>query len=231
MVVVIDTVSATPLPPPPSGEGQSAGCAVAAEAGLDPGPRPQYPRLCRHPQDRQGKRPRHRLRGSRLPQYRRVLGQEARHLHDHGGHLHPGLRLLQRQDLECPQRSDAVGAGARRRSHVQARSCPYRHHPPWIATICADGGAAHSRGPLRAIPRALPDHDHRDLRRRISCAQGRRAPEAVVAAEARTCSTTISKPCSVALSDGAAGPGALATFHSIRLLQRVKRKSIPPSSH
>ena len=50
----------------------------------DPRPRAEQPRLCRHPQHRQGKRPRHRVRGGGLPEHRRVLGQEARHLHDHG---------------------------------------------------------------------------------------------------------------------------------------------------
>ena len=38
----------------------------------------------------------HRLRGSRLPQHRRVLVEEARHHDDHGRHLHARLRLLQR---------------------------------------------------------------------------------------------------------------------------------------
>ena len=47
--------------------------------------------------DRARQRPAHGLRGSRLPQYRRVLGEEARDLHDHGRHLHARLCLLQRQ--------------------------------------------------------------------------------------------------------------------------------------
>ena len=48
-----------------------------------------------------------------LPEYRRMLGQEARHLHDHGRHLHPRLRLLQRQDRHA-RRARSVRAGARR---------------------------------------------------------------------------------------------------------------------
>ena len=60
-------------------------------------------------------RPRHRVRGGRLPQHRRVLGQEARHLHDHGRHLHARLRVLQRQDRHARRarrrRAGACGRG------------------------------------------------------------------------------------------------------------------------
>ncbi len=66
--------------------------------------------------DRPRQRPAHRVRGGRLPQYRRMLGKEARHLHDHGRHLHARLRLLQRQDRAARRaRSGEPGASARRR--------------------------------------------------------------------------------------------------------------------
>ena len=63
---------------------------------------PVYPRDDGH---RPRARPRHRLRGGRLPEYRRVLVEEARHLHDHGRHLHARLRLLQRAHRPARRRS------------------------------------------------------------------------------------------------------------------------------
>ena len=39
-------------------------------------------------------RPRHRVRGGRLPEHLRVLGRRHRHVHDQRRALHPGLRLL-----------------------------------------------------------------------------------------------------------------------------------------
>ena len=66
---------------------------------------PGSPEMGRDPEDREGEQARHGLRGGRLPEYRRVLGEEARHLHDHGRHLHAGLRLLQREDRRAAARS------------------------------------------------------------------------------------------------------------------------------
>jgi uncharacterized membrane protein YeaQ/YmgE (transglycosylase-associated protein family) len=64
-------------------------------------------RSTRRPADRAREQSRHRVRGGRLPQYRRVLGQEARHHDDHGRDLHPRLRLLQRAHrLPTAARSD-----------------------------------------------------------------------------------------------------------------------------
>ena len=172
MVVLVDTVSAKPGAPASPRKGEPAGCAVAAETGLDQGARAEHARLCRHPQDREGERPRHGVRGGRLPEYRRVLGQEARHLHDHGGHLHAGLRVLQRQDRHA-RRARRLGAGTCRGSHLQARACPCRGDL---------GRSRRSRRRRRRAfranhprhPRALPDHDHRDPDARLP-AQGRRA--------------------------------------------------------
>ena len=153
-------------------KGEPAGCAVAAEAGLDPGARAEHPRLRRHPKNRQGKRPRHGVRGSRLPEYRRVLGQEARHLHDHGGHLHPRLRVLQRQDRHA-RRARRRRAGTCRGGHLQARAQPCRGH---LGRSRRSG--RRRRRAFRANhprdPRALPGHDHRNPHARLP-AQGRRA--------------------------------------------------------
>ena len=67
--------------------------------------------------DREVAQPRHRLRGGRLPEHRRVLGQEARHLHDHGRHLHARLRLLQRRHRHAGRaRSERAGQRRPRRS-------------------------------------------------------------------------------------------------------------------
>ncbi len=46
-----------------------------------------------------------RLRGGRLPEHRRVLDQEARHVDDHGRHLHARLRVLQCRAPACLARS------------------------------------------------------------------------------------------------------------------------------
>jgi len=46
-------------------------------------------------------RPAHGVRGGGLPEYWRMLGQETRHLYDHGRHLHAGVRVLQRSDRDA----------------------------------------------------------------------------------------------------------------------------------
>src|SRR3954451_13536640 len=46
-----------PAAPTSPRKGESARFRFAAEAGLDPRTRPQYPRLCRHPQHRARQRP------------------------------------------------------------------------------------------------------------------------------------------------------------------------------
>ena len=59
----------------------------------------------RDAKNRQGAWARHGLRGGGLPEHWRVLGEKTRDLHDHGRHLHAGLRLLQCQDRACRARS------------------------------------------------------------------------------------------------------------------------------
>ena len=72
--------------------------ALATPPGLDPRPdavRRQLPR----PQGAAARPgPQHGLRGGPLPQHRGVLGPAHRHDHDPGRHVHPGLRVLRRQD-------------------------------------------------------------------------------------------------------------------------------------
>ncbi len=81
----------------------------------------------RDARDRPLARPCHRLRGSRLSQHRRMLGKEARHLHDHGRDLHPRLRLLQRRDRRAsaldPNEPESVAKAVERMGPH-----PRRHH-------------------------------------------------------------------------------------------------------
>ena len=136
-------------------------------------------------------RPAHGLRGGRLPQYRRVLGEEARDLHDHGRHLHARLRVLQRQD-RAAGRARPRRARAGRRGDRKARPRACRGHLGRPRRSCR-----RRRRALRADdprhPRALPgDHD-RGAHARISCA--RTARSRPWSRRGPTCSTTISRPC------------------------------------
>ena len=116
-------------------------------------------------------RPAHGLRGSRLPQYRRVLGEKARHLHDHGRHLHAGLRVLQRQD-RAAGRARCRRARARRRRDGQARACARRRDVRRSRRSRRRRGRALRRGDRRD-PRALPEHHDRSADAGFF-AQGRR---------------------------------------------------------
>ena len=107
-------------PAAPSGKSPSAGPAQPAQAGLDQGQGAGFARLRRDARHRARPWLAHGVRGGRLSQYRRVLGKEARDVHDHGRHLHARLRLLQRQD-RLAGRARCCGAGARRRRDRQAR--------------------------------------------------------------------------------------------------------------
>ena len=89
------------------GKGAPAGLGGAAQARLDPRARARLAGLPRDARDRPRAWPGHGLRGGRLPEYRRVLVEEARHLHDHGRHLHARLRLLQRRAPACRAPLDA----------------------------------------------------------------------------------------------------------------------------
>ena len=91
-------------------------------------PRPQGPAPRPEPQ--------HGLRGGPLPEHRGVLGPAHRHDHDPRRHLHPGLRLLRRQDRPAdlvrrrraaPRRRGGRRAGPRaRRGHERRPRRPAR---------------------------------------------------------------------------------------------------------
>ena len=116
--------------------------------------------------------PAYGLRGGELPQSRRVLGQEARHLHDHGRHLHARLFVLQRQDrqAECARWRRT---GQDRRFRRQARVEPCRDHLRRSRRSRRRRRAAFRAGD-RGYPRVIAGDDHRNPDARLP-AQGRRA--------------------------------------------------------
>jgi lipoyl synthase len=82
-----------------------------------------------------------------------VLGQEARHLHDHGRDLHPRLRLLQRGDrhpgpLDARARQVARAVAKMGLNHVVITSVD--------RDDLDDGGAQHFVEVIEAIRKAAP---------------------------------------------------------------------------
>ena len=116
MAVVIDNCSAQPRRA--IRKRRTGRISRPAQARLDSRQGAGFARLRRDAADRASQRLAHGLRGGRLPEHRRVLGEEARHLHDHGRYLHARLRLLQRQDRVAgcarPGRARACRRGGRK---------------------------------------------------------------------------------------------------------------------
>ena len=159
MAVVLD-LSEQGQPSPPPGKGAPAGPACPAQAGLDPGQGAGLAEMGRDEPHRAREQARDRLRGGRLPQYRRVLGEEARHLHDHGRHLHAGLRLLQREDRACRRPLDPRRARERRQRRREARPPARGHHLGRPGRPSGRRRAAFRRGDPRD-PRRVARDDHR----------------------------------------------------------------------
>ena len=108
--------------PAPSGEGAPRRRPAAAQARLDPGQGADLRGLQAHPRHPAREPPRHRLRGGRLPERRRVLEPGPRHDDDHGRGLHPRLHLLQRRDRTAGRaRRLRAGAGRGRGGEARAR--------------------------------------------------------------------------------------------------------------
>ena len=149
-------------------------------------------------------RPRHRLRGSRLPQHRRVLVPAPRHHDDHGRHLHPRLQPSATSVPACrtrwtPSEPARVAAAVARLGlrHVVITSVDRDDLP--------DGGAAALRGRHRRHPRSRrPLNHHRGPHPRLPpqawLARGRRPPPA------RTSSTTTSRPSRASTPPSAPAP-------------------------
>ena len=150
--------------------------------------------------DDRGRGAEHRVRRGRLPQHRRLLAARHRHVHDPGRHVHPPLRVLQRDHRQAhPQRP--AGAAARgpvgeedgaevRGRHERRPRRPARpgldrvrgHHP-----LDPQAGAGHQgRGADARLPRRGDAAGPRDRRaaRRVQPQRGDRAA-AVPAGPAR----------------------------------------------
>ena len=159
MAVVLDPPEER-CPSTPSREGASAGPAGPAQARLDSGQGARLAEVGRDPAIVRENEPRHGVRGGGLPQYRRVLGEEARHFHDHGRHLHPGLRLLQRRDGPAAARSIRTSP----RSVAKAVAKLGLAHVV-ITSVDRDDLRGRRRGAFRAgdpgDPRVLAGNDHR----------------------------------------------------------------------
>ena len=188
MVVVLDSLN-RPRHPEKVAPARPAGC---EKAGLDQRQGAGVAGLCRDARDRARERAAYRVRGGRLPEYRRVLGEEARDLHDHGRHLHARLRVLQRQDRPA-RRARSGGACARRARPPPSSGLRMSSSPRSTATISTTAARRHFAADHPRHPRALPDNHDRGADARFP-AQGRRGWRRS-SRRSRTCSTTISKRC------------------------------------
>ena len=99
--------------------------------------------------------------------------EEARHLHDHGRHLHARLRLLRRED------GPARRARSRRAGNASPTPSPKLGLEHVVITSVDrddldDGGAEHFARTIRAIRAAVAGHDRRGPDARLP-AQARRA--------------------------------------------------------
>ena len=119
-------------------------------------PPPGGPKLPRAERADQGREPAHGLPGGRLPERRRVLGARHRDVHDPRRHLHPPLRLLQRQDRQADVERPAR-ARARRALGRAAWACATRSSRASTATTCPTTARAPSSASIRQIRRQAPD--------------------------------------------------------------------------
>ena len=129
--------------------------APPTQARLDPRQGAGQPGLCRDQAADARPQPRHGVRGSGLPEHRRMLDQEARHGDDPWRHLHPRLRLLQRQDgmpravdLLEPEHTAAAAA---------ALGLSISSSPRSTATICPTAGRASSSRSSRRCAARRPN--------------------------------------------------------------------------
>ena len=158
------------------------------DAGQGRASAPTYRRLRAHDAR---PRPRHRVRGGRLPEHLRVLGRRHRHVHDQRRALHPGLRLLPGRHPPPRGRSTRPSpSGWPRPSSAWACASPWS--PPSPATTSPTAGPP--RSPPRSGPSgaARPGVPGRGADPRL---QGRpRRARRRSSTPAPTCSTTTSRP-------------------------------------
>ncbi len=100
-------------------------------------------------------RPRHRVRGGRLPQHLRVLGRRHRHVHDQRRALHAGVRLLPRRHPPSRRRpTPASPSGWPKPSPAWA--CAHAVVTAWPATTSPTAARRRSPRPSEAIRRRNP---------------------------------------------------------------------------
>ena len=212
MVTVLDMRAARPRHPEKVNKPDAP---LSAQAGLDQGARAGFGGLSGDEGDRAPRRTGHGLRGGGLPEYRRVLVEEARDLHDHGRHLHAGLRLLQ-----CAHRVAGTAASGRagegRATRSRAWACRMPSSPRSIATISTTAGRRILPAVIRAIRSASPKTTIEVLTPDFLRKDG--ALEQVVEARPDVFNHNLETVPSLYLR---IRPGA-RYFHSLRLLQRVK---------
>ena len=156
------------------------------------GSRRRWARATSAPLDDARARPRHGLRGGRLPEHLRVLGRRHGDLHDQRRALHASLRLL--PGRHAPPAAARPGrARARRRGGRPdgARRTP--SSPPSPATTSPTGGGRLRRDDRRDPP-PQPGHDRRGAHPGLQGRRGR--PRDRSSTPVPTCSTTTSRRCS-----------------------------------
>ena len=190
------------------------------QARLDPGQGAELGGLPRDPQADARQAPAHGLRGGGLPEYRRVLDPEARDRDDPRRHLHPRLRLLQRQDRPAQGR----------RSAWSPRTSP-RWWRPWASRHVVitsvdrddlpDGGASQFVRCIEAIRKASPATTIEILTPDFLRKPG--GVEKIVEARPDVYNHNLE---TVPRLYRTVRPGA-RYFHSLRLLQQVKELDPP----
>ena len=153
MTTVIDTVSKARHPEKahrPDNDIQRKPDWIRVKAPVSQG-------ICRHPRDRARQQAAHGVRGGGLSEHRGVLDQAPRHHDDHGRHLHPGLRLLQREDRSARRRWMPKN---RPMSPARCKTLGLTHVV--ITSVdrddLADGGAQHFADVIHAMHARKPRH-------------------------------------------------------------------------
>ena len=125
------------------------------KARLDPRARAGVAALPRDQADPARAQPAHGVRGSVVPEHRRVLRQGHRDVHDHGRHLHAALPVLRRRPRP------AAAARRRRARQPRARRSPRSSSRYVVITSVdrddlRDGGARHFVDCIRAVREHSP---------------------------------------------------------------------------
>ena len=203
---------------PPPGKGASARQPDPAQTRLDPGQGADQPDLPRDPHADARTQAEHGLRGSGLPEHRRVLEAEARHHDDHGRRSAPAPAPSATSRPGMPDALDAARAATASPRRWPSSACSMSSSPRSTATTWTMAAPTTSPRPSARIRAAAPDDHDRDPDARLP-AQGGRARDRG-RRPGPTCSTTTWRPCRGSIPT--IRPGA-RYYHSLRLLDRVKQ--------